>query len=104
MRVSPRQIAAFERRFELLLEIILAALDFVDDRLLVAAGDRRLEVEEALVGLAEERAVVLRIAAEPADFGAQLLDRLAALAGALAEQLLEAAVALDVGGGVLDSR
>ena len=95
------QIAALERRFELLLEIILAALDFVDDRSLVATGDGGLEVEETLVGLAEERSVILRTAAEAGDFGAQLLDRFPAFVGALAKQLLEAAGALDVGGRVL---
>jgi len=46
------QMLAVERGLELFLEIVLAALDLVDDGLLVAAGERRLEVKEALVGLA----------------------------------------------------
>src|SRR4051812_16945899 len=89
-RFAAKRVAV-ERRLELVLEVILAAFDLVDDALLVAPGDRRLEVEEALVGLAHERAVVLGIAAEPADFGAKLLDDPLPLAGALSEQLLEAA-------------
>ena len=93
----------FERGLELLLEIVLAALDLVDDRLLVAAGDRRLQVLEALVRLAEERAGLLGIAAQPANFGAQLLDDLLTLVGALAEDFAEALV-VDVLGGVLIAR
>ena len=96
-----REIAAFESGLELLLEVILAALDFVDHRGFVAAGNRCLEVKETLVGLAEERAVVLRIATEPGDFRAQQFDCLAAFVGALAEQLRKAAVALDIAGRVL---
>ena len=86
------QIAALQRRLPLLLEIILAALDLVDDRFFVAASDRGLEVLEALVRLAEERAAVLRIAAEPAHFRAKLLDDLLTLVGALAENLAETLV------------
>ena len=52
------------------------------------------------MGLAEERAVVLGVAAEPANFGPQFLDDPTALAGALAEQLLEPVGTLDVGGRV----
>jgi hypothetical protein len=51
-------VSAVERGLELLLEIVLAALDLVDDRGVVAAGHRGLEVKEALVGGAEEAAVV----------------------------------------------
>ena len=70
---------------------------------LVAAGDRRLEVLEALVGLAHERATVLRIAAEPADFGAELLDHPLPLVRALAEDLAEALI-VDVLGACPHSR
>ena len=48
------EVAALQRRLPLVLEIILAALDLVDDRFFVAAGDRGFEVREALVRLAEE--------------------------------------------------
>ena len=48
------EIAALQRRLPFLLEIIFAALDLVDDRFFIASGDRRLEVLEPLVRLAEE--------------------------------------------------
>src|SRR5438270_1475257 len=48
------QFPALQRRLPFLLEIILTALDFVDDGFLVAAGDCGLEVLEPLVRLAEE--------------------------------------------------
>src|SRR4051794_5688702 len=86
------QVAALERRLPLRLEIILAALDLVDDRLLIAAGDRRFEILEPLVGLAEERSAVLGVAAQPPNLGAQLLHDLLALARPFAENLAEALV------------
>jgi GTP cyclohydrolase I len=43
-----------QRRLELPFEIVLASFDLVDDRLVVAAGDRRLEVFETLMGLPQE--------------------------------------------------
>src|SRR3954465_6609058 len=83
---------AVERRFELGLEVILATLDLVDDGLLVTAGDRRLQIFEALVALAQKRAGFLRVAAQPADFGAKFLNDLLALVGAAAENLAEALI------------
>jgi len=94
------QRIAVEGRLELVLEVIFAAFDLVDDRLLVAAGDRRLQILEALVSLAEKGAVVLGVAAEPAHFGAEALDHLLSLVGALAEYLAEALI-VDVLGAVL---
>ena len=73
------KVGVVEGGLELLLEIVLAALDLVDDRFLVATHDGRLKIDEALVGLAEERAVVLGIAAKTADFCAKLLDHAAGL-------------------------
>ena len=100
-RDSPLRCAAFERGLELLLQIVLAALDLVDDRLFVAAGDRGLEVEEALVGLAQERAAVLGLAAQPADFGAQLFDDALALVWRARGTISRKRLAVDVRGGVL---
>ena len=48
------QHVRIQRCLELLLEIILAALDFVDDRLFILAGDRGFQILEPLVRLAEE--------------------------------------------------
>src|SRR5690348_11896033 len=86
------QRIAVQRRLEFVLQVILAALDLVDDRFLVAPGDRRLEILEPLVRLAEEGAVVFGIAAEAPNFGAEALHDLLALVGALAEDLPEAVV------------
>src|SRR4051794_17235472 len=97
------QVAALQRRLPFLLQVILAALHFVDDRLLVAAGDRSLEVLEPLVRLAEERSAVLGIAAEPPDLLAKLLDDLLALAGAPPEDFAEAFI-VDVLRAVLVAR
>src|SRR6476661_3980223 len=83
------EVAALQRGLPFFLEIILAALDLVDDRFLVAAGDRRLEVLEALVRLAQERTAVFGIAAEAANFGAQLLDDLLPVVRALAEDFAQ---------------
>jgi hypothetical protein len=55
------------------------------------------------VGLAHEGAIVLGVAAEPADFLAQLFDDLLALVCALAENLAEA-LDLDVLGRIFVER
>ena len=49
------EMLVVERGLELLFEVILAAFDLVDDRLVIVAGDRRLEVEPCLVKAAEGR-------------------------------------------------
>ena len=97
------EISALERGLEFRLEVILAAVDLIDDRFFIATGDRGFEIEETLVRLAEERAVVLGVAAEAADFRPDLLDDLPALARALPELLLQPR-AVDVGGGVFENR
>src|SRR5205809_965680 len=66
------QVIRFQGSAELALEIVLAAFDLVDDRLVVAARDGCLQVEEALVGLAGERTIIGRITAQTADFRAQI--------------------------------
>ena len=86
------QVAALQRGLPFLLEVILSALDFVDDRFLVAAGDRGLQVLEPLVCLAEERSAVLRVATESPDFLAKLLDNFLALARAPPKYFAEAFV------------
>src|SRR6186997_3292505 len=48
---------AAKRRFEFFLEIVFAALDLVQDSLVVASGDRRFEVEPGLVKAAHRRSV-----------------------------------------------
>jgi len=48
------QVAALQCSLPFRLEVILAALDLVDDRFFVAAGNRGFKVEPALVGLAQE--------------------------------------------------
>ncbi len=53
------------------------------------------QILEALVGLAHERAVVLRFAAEPADFVAKLLDDPLALA-ARSRKISREALVFDV--------
>ncbi len=47
-RARPRsQVLIFERGFRTGLDVILAALDLVDDRRVILAGDACLEVQEA---------------------------------------------------------
>src|SRR3546814_2375 len=57
------EIAALKSRLELPLEIILAGFDRIDDPPVVAAGNRGLEIQPRLVGLAHERSVVRRLSA-----------------------------------------
>ena len=68
------QIAALQRGLPLFFQIVLAALDLVDDRLLVAASDHRLQVLEALVRLAEERAGLFGIATQATNLFAKLAE------------------------------
>ena len=94
-----RQFLTVEGCFEFRLEIVLAALDLVYDRLLVATCNCGLEILEALVRLAHERTIVLRIAAKTPDLTAQVLYDLLALIGSLPEDFSEAFV-IDVLGAI----
>src|SRR5688500_191242 len=75
------QLVVGQCGLELLLEIILAAFDLIDDRLVVAAGDRGLEVEPRLVEAAERRAVAIGLAPETPDFRLELARSAFALLG-----------------------
>ena len=92
-----RQSVVRERILILGLDMILAALDFGDDGIVVALGDSGLEVDERAVTRGKDGAVVLGIATKPGDFGAKLLGDRAAFAGAGGEQFGEART-LNVGG------
>ena len=87
-RYSGADLVVLQRRLELGLDIVLAALDFVDHGLLIAAGDRRLQVEPATMRGAGRRAVGLRIATERADMRLQLGCDLAVLFRHFPEELL----------------
>ncbi len=50
------------------LDIIFTPLDFLDDRLVVLAGECLLQIHEAMVGGGEKTAVIFRIAAQAPDF------------------------------------
>ena len=80
------QIVLLQRGLELALDIILTAFDFLDDRLLVVARKRFLEVHEAAVRGTRNRAVVARITAGRADVGLKVRGDAAALVGHLAEE------------------
>ena len=75
-----REVAVLERFVIFRLDIVLAALDFLDDRLVAArAGDRRAQVDPASMKVGLERAVVIRRAAERADSFLESCDALAPL-------------------------
>lgn len=59
-----RQVGVVARVLEFCLDMILAALDFVDDRLIVGAGDDGLEIQKRAVSASQYRAVILGIAAK----------------------------------------
>src|SRR5438477_68420 len=71
--------------------MILAALDFVDDRAGIIARDRRLQLEEGAMRAGEEGAIFLGLAAEARDLGLEVSHDDAAFTGAGAEHLAEAA-------------
>ena len=67
-------------------------------KIVIATHNSRLQVEEGLVGLAEDGAVFVGRSAKTADFGLKLAGNALALGGIVAEDLLELA-ALGMFGG-----
>lgn len=57
-----RKVLLLKSVLKLALDMILAALDLVDHRLVVPAGYRRLQVDERAVRGSERRPIILRIA------------------------------------------
>lgn len=92
------EFVVLQRVLELGLDVIFAALDLVDDRLIVLAGDGGLENEERAVRTGEDRAVIRRIAAELRHFGLKRIGDLATLGRAAGEHGGKAAVVGILGG------
>src|SRR5687767_9444470 len=84
-----RQLVVLERGVIFGLEIILAALDLLDDFLVAALGDGIAHIDPAAMEIGLERAVVIGFAAELADLLLKPAHDLAALLGELAEHLDE---------------
>jgi hypothetical protein len=61
------KLVVLERRLVFVLDIILAALDFLDDLLVAVAGNCVLEIEPAAVCGGLQRAIVLGSAAQAPD-------------------------------------